>query len=126
MFGWFRKVLARVQPKTGLYPESRWHVGLDEETIGITDGDGGSRSLALRDLSGVVIETNDSGPWGADLWWLFFGVDDRLACAFPQGATGEQALIDHLMGLPGFDHGAMIQAMGSTENAVFPVWRKPG
>jgi len=119
MFGWFRKSPAKLQP------ESRWVVGLDGGDIRVSDGDGVSRSLALCDLSGVVIETNDSGPWGADLWWLFFGSDDHLACAFPQGATGEQALIDHLMGFPGFDHGAMIQAMGSTDNAVFPVWRKP-
>jgi hypothetical protein len=71
-----------------------------------------------------MIETNDSGPFGADIWWLLFGADDRLACAFPQGAAGEKAAVDRLLGLPGFDHEAMIMAMGSTGNAVFPVWRR--
>ena len=80
--------------------------------------------LALAELNGVMIETNDSGPFGADVWWLLFGADDRVAVAFPQGAAGEQAAIDWLAGLPGFDHDAMIMAMGSTANAVFPVWRR--
>jgi hypothetical protein len=78
----------------------------------------------MSDLSGVMIETNDSGPFGPDVWWLLFGADDRLACAFPQGAVGEQVVVNSLLGLPGFDHEAMIMAMGSTSNAVFPVWRR--
>ena len=57
-----------------------------------------------------MIETNDSGPFGADVWWLLFGADDRIAVAFPQGATGEQAgdrLADRAAGLRprGDDHG---------------------
>ena len=60
----------------------------------------------------------------ADVWWLLFGADDRIAVAFPQGASGEQEAIDWLIALPGFDHEAMIMAMGSTGNAVFPVWRR--
>jgi hypothetical protein len=38
---------------------------------------------------------------------------------------GEQAALDYLMTLTGFDHAEMIKAMSSVENAVFPVWRKP-
>ncbi len=77
----------------------------------------------MSELRGVIIETDDSGPWGADLWWLLFGADDRVAVAFPGGATGEQVVIDRLMALPGFDFETMTRAMGSTEVAVFPVWR---
>jgi len=76
------------------------------------------------DLSGVAIQTNDTGPWGADVWWLLFGCNDQLSCAFPQGATGESALIDYLFALPSFDHGEMIKAMTSTENVTFAVWRR--
>ena len=102
-------------------------VSLSGERIAVTDAEGEEAGLALADLNGVMIETNDSGPFGADVWWLLFGADDRVAVAFPQGATGEQAAIDWLIGLPGFDHDAMIMAMGSTGNAVFPVWRRvPG
>ena len=107
--------------------ETEHIVAFDGERIGVTDPEGEETTLALAELNGVMIETNDSGPFGADVWWLLFGADDRVAVAFPQGASGEQPAIDWLTGLPGFDHDAMTMAMGSTANAVFPVWRRvPG
>jgi hypothetical protein len=107
-----------------LTDEAAWTVTSVEDRISAVDPGGEVRSVALSDLGGVMIETNDSGPFGADVWWLLFGADDRLACAFPQGAVGEKAAVHRLVGLPGFDHEAMIMAMGSTGNAVFPVWRR--
>lgn len=118
MFGWFRKRHENPQP------EGRWAISIDSDSIRATDEAGVTKALLKGDLAGVVIETNDSGPWGADVWWMLFGADDRVALAYPQGATGEEALLDYLTALPGFDHAAMIEAMGSTENAVFPVWRR--
>jgi hypothetical protein len=52
-----------------------------------------------------------------------FDADDKMACAFPQGARGEKAAVDYFMQLEGFDSAAMISAMASTSNAAFPVWR---
>ena len=80
-------------------------------------------SLPQSAISGVVIETNDTGPWGADVWWQIFGPKDMLVCAFPQCARGEVAAVNALMALPGFDCEQMIAAMASTRNATFPVWR---
>jgi hypothetical protein len=99
-------------------------VSVAEDAIHVVDERGGAKSVRKSDLSGVAVETNDSGPWGADVWWLLFGRDDRLECAFPQGATGEQAALDYLMALPSFDHCEMTNAMRSTDNAVFPLWRR--
>jgi hypothetical protein len=107
-----------------LSTEAQWTATSIEDRISAVDPNGEMRSVALDDLNGVMIETNDSGPFGADVWWLLFGADDQIACAFPQGAIGERAVVDQLMNLPGFDHEAMIMAMGSTGNAVFPVWRR--
>ena len=103
--------------------EASWTVDATEDRISVTDAGGKTQSVDLADLRGVMIETNDSGPFGADVWWLLFGADDRLACAFPQGSAGEKDAVDVLIALPDFDHEAMIMAMGSTTNAVFPVWR---
>lgn len=119
MFGWLRRKPAP------LTPESLWQVAIDDGAIHVTDDKGGRSSVAIRNLSGVAIETNDSGPWGADLWWLLFDADDRMACAVPEGATGAQALIDVVMALPGFNHQAMTKAMRSTANASFALWRAP-
>jgi len=105
-------------------PEALWQLSVDQEHIELTAQDGTFTRLEKSALRGVIVETNDSGPWGADVWWLLFGVDDTVALAYPQGATGEQAVLDWLIALPGFDQEAMIRAMGSTRNAVFPVWRK--
>jgi hypothetical protein len=107
--------------------EPAYVISLDGERIAVIDPEGEQTALTLAELNGVMIETNDSAPFGADVWWLLFGADDRIAVAFPQGASGEQAAIEWLIALPGFDHDAMIMAMGSTANAVFPVWRRvPG
>ncbi|GAO40795.1 hypothetical protein SCH01S_51_01280 [Sphingomonas changbaiensis NBRC 104936] len=118
MFDWFKR---KTRP---LEAESRWAIAIDGERISVRDNVGETKTVAKSDLSAVAVETNDSGPWGADVWWLLFDCSDRLACAFPQGATGEKAVIDYIMRLPAFDYEAMIKAMASTENAVFPVWRR--
>ena len=120
MFDW----LKRLSGPARLEPECRWIVSIEKRSIRVIDDAGKSTSIPTDELSGVAIETNDSGPWGADLWWLFFGADGEMAGAFPDGATGQQEAIDFVSALPSFDHQAMIKAMGSTENAVFPVWRK--
>ncbi|PBN45066.1 hypothetical protein [Sphingobium sp. D43FB] len=118
MFSWFRK-----KPKP-LQPEGKWVVAIEDDQISVRNESGRLKSVAKSDLSGVAIETNDSGPWGADVWWMLFDATDQMACTFPQGAKGEDAAINWLTALPSFNHGEMIRAMGSTNNAVFAVWRK--
>lgn len=130
MFGWLKKK-AKLDPKSAriapedrrLYPECLWTVENDDKSIRVADPGGIIRELSKCDLSGVIIETNDTGPWGADVWWLLFGADDKVALAFPQGASGEESLVDYISALPGFDHDALINAMASCHNNVFPVWR---
>ena len=121
MFGWLKR-LRTVPPP----PEARVVVAVDEDFIRVTDEKGDTRAVAKAELTGVAIETNDSGPWGADVWWLLFGAGDRVDGVFPLGATGEKAAVDYLIALPGFDHGAMVAAMASTDNAFFPLWRRDG
>ena len=118
LFSWFKN-----KPKP-LYPEASWTIASDAEGIRATDQTGASMFVSHADLSSVAIETNDSGPWGADVWWLLFGLDGALACAFPQGATGEKEVINMLMALPGFSNEELVRAMGSTDNAVFQIWRR--
>jgi len=47
-------------------PESQWIVTTDGEHIHVADPNGETRRIARADLSAVLIETNDSGPWGSD------------------------------------------------------------
>ena len=95
---------------------------MSEEEIRVVDPAGEVRAIPKGRLAAILIETNDSGPWGSDFWWLLLGPDKALACAFPQGAAGESEAMDWLTALPGFDHAKLIEASGSTSNAFFPVW----
>ena len=118
LFSWIKK---KSKP---LYPEALWTIAADADGIRAIDQTGNTMFVSLTELSSVAVETNDTGPWGADVWWLMFGRDGKLACAFPQGETGEKEVNDLLMALPGFDNEELIKAMGSTNNAVFSVWRR--
>jgi hypothetical protein len=71
----------------------------------------------------VAIETNDSGPWGADVWWLIEGNQSR--CAYPGGATGDiDALKAMESRLTGFNDECVVQAMGCTSNRRFICWQR--
>jgi hypothetical protein len=107
-----------------LRPESNFVVTVDDRRIVCRHPSGDEKAVAWDDLDTVVIETNDTGPWGADVWWLLLGRDGSH-CAIPQGASGEAALLDRLQALPGFDNTPFIAAMGCTENRRFLCWRRP-
>ncbi len=77
--------------------------------------------ISMADLGAVYVETNDSGPWGADVWWLLSDTSGETKVAFPQMATGEDAALERLCSLPGFE----IRGMNSTQNARFMCWPSP-
>ena len=85
-----------------------------------------TKHMLWNDLSAVVIETTDEGPWMEDVYFLLFS--DVLDSIFgiPQCAEGSQDLLEKLMQLPGFNEEAVIKAMGSTSNQSFLCWEKPG
>jgi hypothetical protein len=83
----------------------------------------GRRSIAWSAVERVVIETNDSGPWGADVWWLLEGEGTR--CVYPHGATGDPEVLEEYMArFAGFSDAKVIEAMGSTANARFVCWER--
>jgi hypothetical protein len=105
--------------------EQDWQVSVGDLAIVVQDQNGDTQSVTKDRLSGVMIETNDSGPWGVDFWWILLDDKSELACAFPQGATGEKDAIKYLMQLEEFNLDALGNAMRSTNNQAFVVWTKP-
>jgi hypothetical protein len=77
--------------------------------------------IRMTDLASVYVETNDSGPWGADVWWLLNDDTGQTRVAFPQLATGEDAALERLRQLPGFK----VRGMNSGENKRFICWPTP-
>jgi hypothetical protein len=75
----------------------------------------------MDDLASVYVETNDSGPWGTDVWWLLNDGTGQARVVFPQLATGEDAVLERLRQLPGVE----VRGMNSGENARFRCWPAP-
>jgi hypothetical protein len=59
-----------------------------------------------------------------DVFWVLHGATE--GCAIPQGATGEKELLDRLFALPGFNNGAVIEAMTCCADRRFLCWEKKG
>lgn len=107
-----------------MQPEEKFLVARTPTEVTVTTPKGETQRISIADITDIIVLTDDTGPWGSDVWWMFANADTRHSIAYPQGASGEQALIDWMTKLPGFDHDAMTRAMSCTENATFPCWRK--
>ncbi|HWY24708.1 MAG TPA: hypothetical protein VNX47_07300 [Nevskia sp.] len=104
-----------------LMPEARHSVNIIAGEIVHRPPEGKLERVPLSAITRVLIETNDSGPWGTDVWWIVEGRSEGDCCCFPQGATGEAAVIHALSALPGFK----IRGMNSVENRQFECWPNP-
>ncbi|MBD3654739.1 hypothetical protein [Kangiella sp.] len=91
-------------------------------TITVAYPDGTIQTILWDKMESIEVHTNDSGPWGADVWWVLRATD--CFCSYPQGATGEDALIPKYQALPGFDNEELIKAMGCTSNREFICWHR--
>ena len=115
---------ARCPTAEGVYPECLYVVHVSADDVRVTHPQRATESVALSELDEVQIVTNDSGPFGADVWWLLLGRQAGDGCTFPAGATGAKAALRLVQALPGFDNELFVQAMGSTSNARFSCWRR--
>jgi hypothetical protein len=84
--------------------------------------DGVSESVRFDSLRAVIVETNDLGPFTADVFWILAG-EGTSGCYIPQGATGDAQLLELLQTLPGFDNEQFIASMGSTSCQKFLIWQ---
>ena len=109
-------------PPPPLPPERQYVLGLTPTTIICYRPDDTSERVDWDDLQKVEIRTTGDGPFAPDAFWLLHGTSD--GCSIPHGASGEKELTDLLAALPGFDHEAFIQAMASTEEALFTCWTR--
>lgn len=96
-------------------------VRFDEHSVSASYPNGETQRIRWEEVGRVAIETNDSGPWGADVWWILEGENHRVV--YPQGATGDlEMLAEYEKRLLRFDDEAVIKAMGCTSNARFVCW----
>ena len=124
MLGRIKEWLSRWKEsrESRLWPEREIIVELTQSEISASYPNGDKLVADLDELKKVKVITNDSGPWGADVWFSFNSKNSR--CGFPQGATGEELALEFLYTLDGFDETSFIKAMGSTSNEEFICWEK--
>ncbi|RYY29474.1 MAG: hypothetical protein EOP62_00095 [Sphingomonadales bacterium] len=115
MLRWLRKMLANNSPLT------RWSVSFVDGDIVTSDGQGTERKLPIRDLRRVVVATDDSGPWGADVVYLLYSSGPDPAGIFPLEAAGGDDFVKWLGVQPGYKDRELAKAMGSTWVARFEV-----
>jgi hypothetical protein len=114
------KLKAAANPELNF--ERKWIVTLTDVGVSCKRPNGEIESVSWDDLKLVGIETTDEGPYLPDVFWYLVG--EQGGCLVPLGATGENAMIERLQALPGFDNEALIEAMSSSSNRKFVCWQK--
>lgn len=95
------------------HPEAQYVVEVTSDDQMVCRGpEQAEQRISIADLGAVYVETNDSGAFGADVWWLLSDKTGRTRVAFPQLATGEQIALQRLQQLPVFE----VRGMNSTAN----------
>ena len=84
--------------------------------------DGTSQTMSWHDLIRFEVQTNDSGPWGWDVWFVLVGKNDKVS--FPLGAAGEDDVLDKVEHVTGKTRNELIDGMNCTENRTFVTWEK--
>ena len=105
-----------------LEPESGFIVRLSDTGIVCERPDGKVERVDWADLQKVEVVTTSEGPFEPDVFWVLHGTQG--GCAVPQGATGDRPLLERLQALPGFNNGAVIEAMSSTSDRRFLCWQR--
>lgn len=117
-------ILARRRPEwfPGTRGRADGRLVLDGDGARVTRADGTVEAVRWGALTDVTVHTTSDGPFGEDLYWLLQGSDDT-GCSIPGDAAVRSGLLDHLGRLDGLDSMAVIEAVGCTTEAFFPVWR---
>lgn len=121
--GWMRSAFGKGGRDSKAAFEAAWTVWRNDEGVSVDWPKGERQVIAWDAVQTIAIETNDSGPWGADVWTVLESVEERVL--WPQGATGEEGMLAELQRrYPGFDDDAVIAAMGCSRNARFVCWHR--
>ena len=124
------RVLAKVldqpadAPRAKLDPESQFVILITESEVSCHRPDGIVETVRWDELERINVLTNSDGPFAPDCFWLLIG-PGTTGCCIPQGATGDVKLLARMQELPGLNNQAFMEAMGSTQEAIFTCWQRP-
>ncbi|MFC3681185.1 hypothetical protein [Bacterioplanoides pacificum] len=102
-------------------PPREWRFQAADGYAWLTCGEQCCWKIRLADVRAVAIITTDQGPWQDDLFWRFTVAERSVEV--PASVTGYDMLPALLNEhFPDSDMSQLVVAMGSTENACFPLW----
>jgi hypothetical protein len=99
-------------------------VTYDEKAIVRYMSSGQVETIEWSDIAEIAIQTTDGGPYAEDFFWVLMSTDNSKGCVVSNGARGMESLLARLQRLPGFENKVMLEALGSTRNARFVVWKR--
>jgi hypothetical protein len=102
------------------FSESQWIVEIQNSTIKTIDYEGHENTIEISEIDSIVVETNDTGPWGTEVCWNIIGNNNTLFV--PGGTTGETEMLEYFQTLQNFNNEEFIDAMCSADNAKFICW----
>jgi len=103
-------------------PQLTYHYTVNEKELVRMALDGSLSKFSWTDLAAVRIVTTDQGPFMED---VFFVLETKQGqcIVIDHSASLASGLTDQLAKLPCYNFQAVIEAMGSTDNASFLVWQ---
>lgn len=105
-----------------LFTRRRITYSVDAEGIARFVDEGRDAFVRWDELERVEIVTTDDGPWAEDVFWLLRTRTGGLVV--PGESEVAYALLGWFERLPGFDHAAVIEAMGCADHARFLAWKR--
>ncbi len=88
------------------------------------EDEGKEVEIKYGDLACVFIGTTDQGPWIPDSFWVLITSGGKEVI-IETGDPSAMILLGALQkALPGFDNGAVVKAMASTDHNTFTVYER--
>ena len=104
--------------------EEQYQVILSDEKIRCIHPEKPNEFVLWKEISEVTIVTTDKGPHEPYIWILLSGEKEK-GCIFPLGAKNSRIAIEKILGFSGLNLTLWGEALKSTENKRFVVWKKP-
>ncbi len=120
-FRWLTSAF-RTDESDSLPPACLYKITFHGSKAYLSPPNGEASMLEWTRLKEVIVETNGTNPWGPDVYHVLITPDATLRV--PQGAIGEEELLQRLVALQGFDHAAYMESIGCAGKRAFTCWRK--
>jgi len=92
----------------------------DAERVRLRGDDGSDATIAWAGVRRIAVVTTDEGPQSSDVFVRLEAPDATLVV--PTDARNNEAFVDQLLEIEGFDVASFTKAMTSAELAEFPCW----